>query len=284
MRCVSPLSIKDPSQKLGSIRITVPCGKCGSCMHNRRTEWSFRLKEELRNAHSAKFITLTYSDQNLPWGGYAPTLVKRDIQLFIKRLRKENALVWDKQLRYYAVGEYGTTTRRPHYHILLYNCESSLYSKLDQIWGKGRAQLGEVSDASIHYTTKYHVNYDVTQDAKVLYKEQSIHPEFALMSRRPGIGHAYVGRASSWNYENGYLYVIKDGYKQSMPRYYRKKIFTDDQLKRMAEETISNAQVQYWAEYNRLVKLGVKDPDKYMEDSLYKDSLRVQKKSETNKL
>lgn len=284
MKCVSPLSVKDPSQKLGSIRITVPCGKCGSCMYNRRTEWSFRLREELKHAHSASFVTLTYSDENLPWGGHAPTLSKRDVQLFIKRVRKENDLKWKHQLRYYAVGEYGTQTRRPHYHVLLFNCESTIYSKIEQIWGLGRVDLGQVSDASIHYVTKYHVNYDVNQDAKAIYKEHSIQPEFALMSRRPGIGSGYVERAGDWNYENGYLYVQKDGYKQSMPRYYRKKIFTEDQLKRMAEETMSEAQVAYWAEYNRLLKLGHQDPDKTMETSLYRDSLRVFKKNPNDKL
>lgn len=284
MRCVSPISIKDPSQKLGSIRLVVPCGKCGSCMHNRRTEWSFRLREELIHAHSATFVTLTYSEENLPWGSYAPTLSKRDLQLFIKRLRKENASKWPHQLRYYAVGEYGTETKRPHYHVLLFNCESTIYSKLEQIWGLGRVDLGNVSDASIHYVTKYHVNYDVSQDNGVHHKVHSIQPEFALMSRRPGIGSAYVGRAGSWNYENGVLYCIKDGYKQAMPRYYRKKIFTEDQLKLMAEETMSKAQLDYWVEYNRLKKLGIEDPDNYMDNALYEQSLRVFKKNPNEKL
>lgn len=253
-------------------------------MYNRRIEWSFRLKEELNHAHSATFVTLTYSDENLPWGGHAPTLSKRDIQLFIKRLRKENDIKWKHQLRYYAVGEYGTQTRRPHYHVLLFNCESTLYTKIEQIWGLGRVDLGEVSDASIHYVTKYHVNYDVNQDAKNLYKEYSIQPEFALMSRRPGIGSQYVERAGDWNYENGYLHVVKDGYKQAMPRYLKQKIFTAEQLKQMGEQQQSEAQVRYWVEYNRLKKLGISDPDTYMQTSLYRDSLRVFKKNNNEKL
>lgn len=282
MRCVSPLSIKDPSQKLGSIRITVPCGKCGSCMHNRRTEWSFRLREELITAYSAVFLTLTYSDQNLPWGDGEPSLSKRDVQLFMKRLRKENEKVWAHQIRYYAVGEYGTHTHRPHYHILLFNCEHSIYPKIEGIWGLGRVDQGNVEDASIHYVTKYHVNYDKQQDSSLGKKELTKQPEFALMSRRPGIGSGYVERAGQWNYDNGVLYVIKDGFKQAMPRYYRKKIWTDEQLKRMAEETLSNAQLQYWVEYNRLRNLGVENPDLYIQESLYKEALSISKKSPYN--
>lgn len=275
MRCVSPISIKDPSQKLGSIRITVPCGKCGSCMHNRRTEWSFRLREELLTAYSAVFVTLTYSDQNLPWGDGEPSLSKRDVQLFMKRLRKENDKVWKHQIRYYAVGEYGTHTKRPHYHVLLFNCESSIYSKLEEIWGLGRVDIGQVEDASIHYVTKFHVNYDKE-------KGETKNPEFALMSRRPGIGSGYVERAGQWNYDNGVLYVVKDGFKQAMPRYYRKKIWSDEQLKLMAEQTLSKAQLDYWVEYNRLQRLGVDNPDLYMQESIYRQALAVSKKSPDN--
>ena len=86
----------------------------------------------------AYFITLTYNDESLPRTkeGY-PTLLKKQVQDYIKRLRnahvaylkKEQRKVHNeykitgKPIRYYAVGEYGSQTRRPHYHILLFNYE-----------------------------------------------------------------------------------------------------------------------------------------------------------------
>lgn len=71
---------------------------------------------------------------------------KRDIQLFLMRLRKhmfDHGMVEDgaSSFRYFIVSEYGPTTLRPHYHgLLMFN--SPLYAKyfasklLLEIWGK----------------------------------------------------------------------------------------------------------------------------------------------------
>src|SRR5690625_7067719 len=83
MQCPSPISIKDPNGQHSWQRIQVPCGKCGACKHNRRADWSFRLQQELRDAESALFLTLTYSDENLPVTENGEiTLRKKDTQLF----------------------------------------------------------------------------------------------------------------------------------------------------------------------------------------------------------
>lgn len=76
-----------------------------------------RAEHELRlwaPTHDSSFLSLTYSDEFLPAGN---TLVKRDLQLFMKRLRKERG----DGVRFIACGEYGDTTLRPHYHIILFN-------------------------------------------------------------------------------------------------------------------------------------------------------------------
>jgi hypothetical protein len=43
--------------------------------------------------------------------------VKRDLQLFFKRLRKAYP---DVKLRYFACGKYGEQFARPHYHVILF--------------------------------------------------------------------------------------------------------------------------------------------------------------------
>lgn len=63
----------------------VPCGKCPSCLANQRQEWVFRLKQEYEASVFAIFVTLTYSDENLPKD---LSVNKKDIQDFHKRLRK----------------------------------------------------------------------------------------------------------------------------------------------------------------------------------------------------
>lgn len=64
------------------------------------------------------FLTLTYNNEHLPKCG----IFKEEIQLFLKRLRiKLDRLNISHNLRYVAVGEYGSKSKRPHYHMILWN-------------------------------------------------------------------------------------------------------------------------------------------------------------------
>ena len=136
----------------------------------RRSEWSLRLEHEYLFSDSAFFITLTYNDAYVPRTkeGYQ-TLHKSDLQKYIKRLRndhvkyitkilqcsKKDVKHRAKPLRYYAVGEYGSKTRRPHYHIILFNMDIANIAPLTNQWNKGFTDVGTVTSASINYVTKY---------------------------------------------------------------------------------------------------------------------------------
>ena len=105
----------------------IPCGYCDGCRIDRSREWANRCMLELQYHDSAYFITLTYNDDHVPVSYYADpetgeaqeslTLCKRDWQLFMKRLRKAFP---DDQIRFYACGEYGSQTFRPHYHAIVF--------------------------------------------------------------------------------------------------------------------------------------------------------------------
>ena len=99
--------------------IQVPCGKCIICKNKKAKSWTTRcICETQMHDEQPFFVTLTYNDQNLPETG----LQKRDVQLFMKRLRiRLERQGFTPNIRYVAAAEYGSHTARPHYHVLFWN-------------------------------------------------------------------------------------------------------------------------------------------------------------------
>lgn len=146
------------------------------------------------------------------------SLAKPDVQKFMKRLRKTNPL----KLSYYLVGEYGGKTKRPHYHIILFN------ARLDTIapaWGLGSCHFGTVEAASIGYCLKY-----ISKPTRIpQFKTDDRQKEFALMSK--GLGLSYLTPAmTAWhNATDDRLYAnLPDGKKCTLPRYFKERLFTQD--------------------------------------------------------
>lgn len=95
------------------------CGKCDECKIKMSKEWSHRI--ELENKYyggRSAFVTLTFNEDSMD----NPSLSKRDVQLFLKRLRKN---LDGREIRYYAVGEYGSKHLRKHYHLILLNVDGT---------------------------------------------------------------------------------------------------------------------------------------------------------------
>lgn len=228
MMCLSPLSLPRPNGRGNTDRITVPCSKCSACLSRKRQEWAFRLEQELKVSNNAYFVTLTYDESNLYINEKGmPSVNKRDVQLFLKRLRKKG------NLRYYIVAEYGTKTYRPHYHALIFNFSNDIEFARKEIlsaWKKGQIMLGTVTPASINYCAKY----CITKPLDV----QNRDPVFSLMSRNPGIGYNYVQKMSNWhNADTDRFYAVKPGgQKVSLPRYYREKIYDNSVLEERREK------------------------------------------------
>lgn len=108
----------------------VPCGRCVLCRDRKVRELSCRVIAETNRWNKIPlFITFTYDDKHLPVDG----LQKKDVQLFFKRIRSR--LSYNRipnELRYLAVGEYGSKTARPHYHMILWNFPDEYFH--DNIW------------------------------------------------------------------------------------------------------------------------------------------------------
>lgn len=249
------------SIKLKDLDFRVPCGKCLPCQKKRRSDWSLRLEHEYMFSDSAFFITLTYDEYNLPrtTEGY-PTLYKKDVQNYIKRLRndhikyvqkhfkvsKKDVYNHSKKIRYYAVGEYGTKTRRPHYHLLLFNYDIANLAPLTNQWKNtkgykmGHVDIGTVTGSSINYVTKYMFKDHYKKDKRI--------KPFSLMSKKPIIGHSYLENYGTFHINHETLLVAdKNGSERRLPKAYLHRLFTnkEDRLKLSKELYEQYAEKQY---------------------------------------
>jgi len=133
--------------------------------------------ESLCHDHSS-FVTLTYEDSEMPHGG---TLEPPHLQAFLKRLRAAHS----RPLRFFAVGEYGDHTHRPHYHLALFGLSPVDGHLVHRSWAKGFVHVGDLTPASANYIAGYVVK-KMTRAGD--HRLGGRHPEFARMSLRPGIG------------------------------------------------------------------------------------------------
>lgn len=233
--------------------VSVPCGKCPICLKKRAMDWCFRLEHENRVSKSSCFITLTYEQPPLTENGI-PTLCRSDLTNFIKRLRKST----HEKLKYYAVGEYGTKNRRPHYHIILFNYPMRKLlraSSILDIWKggtwyhaiPGHIQIDACNSASIGYVANYcqvgtfrpdHRYYDGLIDDRV--------PHYSVMSKKMGLSYL-SSNVYRYHVRTLSAFVTRPGGSiQRLPKYFRDKIFTK------SEKMEIQKQVDEWAKFDPL--------------------------------
>jgi len=240
-------------------RLSLPCGKCVGCKLDRASAWSTRITHEASLYDSNLFVTLDYRPADLPRSG---SLEYGDFQRFMKRLRRRYRGVSSprvegvafgpgfRPIRFFASGEYGSRFGRPHWHAILFNLflpdaerfqNGTLRSQeLEDLWGKGRAVVGEVTPASAAYVAGYTMKKVYGAAARSAYTVvdqstgevlQERRPEFCVMSRRPGIGawwfDAYSGDLFPGSGESR---AVVDGQERKVPRYYLGKLIERDPL------------------------------------------------------
>lgn len=210
MVCFSPYYQKETG-------LCFPCGQCLSCTIKRRRAWVTRLYLENIFHTDACFVTLTYNDDNLPANG---SLVKRDFQLFIKRLRKA---AYPVKLRYYACGEYGTKSQRPHYHAIIFGLPYTAKALFESCWRFGYVYLGDVTHNSISYVAGY-----VTKKQSHKDFPDYMQKEFSVMSLKPAIGSAAIPYIASALSASGVSdvppFLRIGGKKYVIPKFLRRKL------------------------------------------------------------
>ena len=260
MMCLSPLRIANPKCDKSLKRfwyndrfdadeyslyygkeayIDVPCGSCEACIERKSNEWATRIYYEYLYSTNTVFLTLTYADEFLTYnpvkfqlGNYEeeyiiPVLCKRDVQLFMKRLRKKVG----NGLRFFCGAEYGEETGRPHYHLMLFNLPDVLVENILEIvqscWSYGNVDYsGNSNIKRVMYIAKYCYSNSKLSNKLVT---NFVKP-FILCSRMPALGHKYYEDITNVNYHNETLetvVTIDDGRIMPMPRLYRNKLFTE---------------------------------------------------------
>lgn len=186
--------------------IQVPCGKCVICRDKKAREWSFRaVCENATSEQQPIFVTLTYNNEHLPSCG----IFKEELQLFLKRLRiRLTRLGYKHNLRYFACGEYGSKSGRPHYHMIIWNMPlmRNISERLHTIEKAWSLPTGKYNRDGSPITKQIGFAYAlpcergaITYVMKYMRKEPSIpngkNPTFFLSSRKNGgIGAAYAKR------------------------------------------------------------------------------------------
>lgn len=253
----------------GEYTHTVPCGKCAFCLVTKRSNWMFRIHWEMKHQEQPGwFITLTYEEKYVKRTADGRLSLRfRDVQLFLKKLRRAKHYA-----KYICVGEYGTKTQRPHYHMLLWT--SCPVEQLERFWSTkkgmclGRIHIGRISMQSAMYTLKYIIQ--PKQKAG-----DGIEKTRAQFSK--GLGLSYLSTAvynyHTFDYDNPEFTTRVDGKRMALPKYYRYKIFTKFQLGREGHrikwETIRKRRKKM----RELLAQGITNTKKYI-DAIRADEAR----------
>lgn len=179
--CINPVRIPNQMDP-------VACRNCWQCHKRRINDWVGRCLAEAETADQTIAVTLTYAKDE----PNAATLVYRDFQLFMKRLRREG-----HKVRYIVAGEYGTKKGRAHWHAVLFLYgEKTIDVKYDRrqewpVWGHGFVYFQKPDFEGFRYVLKY-----ILKDQE----QRSAHGHFA-MSKKPLIGWPYFERLAQKHVE-----------------------------------------------------------------------------------
>lgn len=218
--------------------LTIPCGKCIGCRLGNSQDWSTRITHEASYHDASCFLTLTYDNEHLP---HDYSISIPHLQLFNKRLRKACG-----PFRFFACGEYGGETLRPHYHLILFGLDFATtrvpwrktarghvtYRSplLEKIWTYGHSEIGSVTPASAGYVARYQLKKVSGKQADAHYTRLHpltgeicrVRPEFITMSTKPGLGRRWIDQYKGDAFPSDF--VVIDGKKRPVPRYYTKQL------------------------------------------------------------
>lgn len=242
----------------------------------------FRIYQEMRTQeHRGYFMTLTYDEKHVKRVGPkgVPSLRFRDVQLYLKRIRKAKYYA-----KYICVGEYGGQTGRPHYHMLLWTdaptnfLESNWKSSKDDS-RMGHIMFGRLEIASAMYCLKY-----IIQPKHKWSEDDPREKTRAQFSK--GLGLAYLDYRTyvfhTCSYDDPSLFVTVDGRKVALPLYYKRKIFTKFQLKEAGWKLGLERHKEVRLEARKIRDRGIKNPRRHVYALRLEECNRILKRTKFN--
>lgn len=224
----------------------VPCGRCTGCRIDRSISWGVRCHHEAQMHAKNSFITLTYSNEAVP-ADFSVRL--DDFQKFMKRLRKSNT----HKIRFFACGEYGDQTLRPHYHSALFNHHFPdqkqitirngfpVYSSqtLQNLWPHGSHEIGSLTFKSSCYIARYCFKKIGGDKADEHYYRRSpidgelyrVATEFCVQSK--GLGQSWFDKYKTDAFPSDFLII--DGKKVKPPRFYLNQLKEDERDRQLSD-------------------------------------------------
>lgn len=235
IKCLEPVVYRYDSD--GRPSIMYSCGKCPLCRERKRKQWASRMECEAKYSKSTFFLSLTYSDDHLPFVSDCGvstdimTLNKHHYSNFLKKLRKELPF----KIRFFGVGEYGKESGRPHYHFIIYCPVFINRNKFRQYVSKcWRFGFNTVKDANVqrfYYIAKYCTKDTVGHPAA--------EKPFQSCSQKPPIGYQFF-RANNDLYRNPSVnYMVSPTFRKcSLPRSFENHIKSE--LDMIPSDTVSS--------------------------------------------
>lgn len=320
--CLYPKLVKNPKYKANKknggivppvsdervLYVPVGCGKCIECRKQKKREWQVRMLEEIRHDNSCKFVTLTFSEENLiklenEQGNTPNNYIRYNevatlaVRRFLERWRRK----FKKSVKHWLVTELGHTgTERIHLHGIIWTDKDN--ETIEERWTYGNIWVGQyVNEKTINYIIKYISKID--EDHKE-YK-----PKILCSA---GIGKGYLDRYDSKrnvyaNENTKEYYTTRTGHKLNLPMYYRNKIYSDEEREKLwlykldkEERWVMGERIDISEgddEYNKAVeyyrhvntKLGYGDDKFNWDEKMYRNNkkrleLRTKYLKEVNKL
>lgn len=231
------VSVKDARKNLDAFdcigtdsahEIYAPCGKCPLCLKRRKRDIVTRIYHEFRANSPGWFVTLTYNQDSLR----SPSLIKSDVQKFLKRLRKRIG-----SFRYVVCGEYGSKNLRPHFHLILFGVDFpdivfhehrgkyDLYRSptIEKAWQFGFSTLSHFDYANARYVASYVIKKSLDNLPKDI-----VPPFFAGSKGKRGqgaFGAPYFDRFHQEMLRDGFAVLMIRGrtFKVPLPDYYLRR-------------------------------------------------------------
>ena len=228
----------------------VPCNNCDECLLQRSKQKATQLMIEnydRKDSSGSWFVTLTYDDAHIPYNEVYdkdhnfisveeslppknPYLYEHKadrskcIKPFIDNLSYHAKTVYgDEKIMWFYCAEYGGITKRPHFHMIIFNLhipitELKFYEQRDgyilyewikgaEIWKNGFVTVGNFTPETAAYVAGYVLKKQSKKKQNWLYEQQGKIPEYTGQSRYPAIASNYYEKHKMEIYSTDEIYI-----------------------------------------------------------------------------